>query len=127
MLDIPAWFILAGRFAGTGSSRRPESRDASACSTVIASGRCRRARPALADGAFTPGHVAPMTQDSGTSELMTQLHDAWFRLDETGHAPHGSLWLEQLAELLVPTFVPTGLDHPAEHAPELEPRYGIEP
>ncbi len=37
MLDIPAWFMLMGRFAGTGSSRRPESRDASACSTVIAS------------------------------------------------------------------------------------------
>lgn len=36
-LDIPASFMLMGRFAGTGSSRRPESRDASACSTVIAS------------------------------------------------------------------------------------------
>ena len=36
-LDTPAWFMLMGRFAGTGSSRRPESRDASACSTVIAS------------------------------------------------------------------------------------------
>ena len=36
-LDIPAWFMLMGRFAGSVSSRRPESRDASACSTVIAS------------------------------------------------------------------------------------------
>jgi len=30
-LVLPAWFMLMGRFSGTGSSRRPESRDASAC------------------------------------------------------------------------------------------------
>jgi len=34
-LDIPAWFMLMGRFAASGSSCRPESREASACSTVI--------------------------------------------------------------------------------------------
>ena len=76
MLDIPAWFMLMGRFAGTGSSRRPESRDASRVLDGDCVRRCRRARPALADDAFTPGHVVPMTQVSETNELMTQLHDA---------------------------------------------------
>jgi hypothetical protein len=38
--------------------------------------RCRRARAALADGAFAQGHVTLTTQVSGTNELMTQIHDA---------------------------------------------------
>ena len=75
-LDLPAPFMLMGRFAGSGSSRRPESRDASASSTVIASAAVVVPGPPLAKGAFTPAHVAPMTQVSGTNELMTQLHDA---------------------------------------------------
>jgi hypothetical protein len=85
-LYIPAWFMLMGRFAGSGSSRRPESRDASACSTVIASAAVVVPGPPSPTVRFAPGHVTPMTQVSGTNELMTQIHDAWLRLDETGHA-----------------------------------------
>ena len=61
-LDIPAWFMSMGRFAGSGSSRRPESRDACACSTVMhpplssCQGRPRRR-------CVAPGHATP--SDSG--------------------------------------------------------------
>jgi hypothetical protein len=75
-LDIPAWFMLMGRFAGSRSSRRPESRDASACSTVIASAAVVVPGPPSPTVRFAPGHVTPMTQVSGTNELMTQIHDA---------------------------------------------------
>jgi len=34
---LPAWFMLRGRVCPTGSSHRPESRDASACPAAIAS------------------------------------------------------------------------------------------
>jgi hypothetical protein len=37
---------------------------------------CGRARPALADGVFAPGNVAPMTQVAVIDELMSQIQDA---------------------------------------------------
>jgi hypothetical protein len=75
-LGTPAWFMLMGHFAGSRSSRRPESRDASGCTAVIASAAVVVPGAALADGAFAPGHVTSMTQVSGTNDLMTQVHDA---------------------------------------------------
>ena len=57
--------------------------------------------------------------DSGTRPLT---HIRWDRtlLRET-------VWQLQFAEPLVPTDVPTGLARLANQAPDLEPRYGIEP
>jgi hypothetical protein len=68
--------MLMGQFAGPdrpadlSHAELPYARAVDASAAVVVPGR------ALAEEAFTPGHVAPMTQVNGTNERMTQVYDA---------------------------------------------------